>query len=108
MGGRWMEEGITEFLKLLIDLAYLRNYMETMAMAALGLTSKLGTREVFSHKESVDFIFKDLHLVSQDLGQSGHAAVNPSEPDTPYTWSEPVCPLGNYQYPPLSKINIPY
>ena len=71
MGGRWMEEGITEFLKLLIDLAYLRNYMETMAMAALGLTSKLGTREVFSHKESVDFIFKDLHSVSQDLGFGG-------------------------------------
>ena len=78
MGGRWMEEGITEFLKLLLDLAYVRNYMETMAMAAvcsgsslLGLTSKLGTREVFSHKESVDFIFKDLHSVSQDLGFGG-------------------------------------
>ena len=78
MGGRWMEEGITEFLKLLLDLAYLRNYMETMAMAAvcsgsslLGLTSRLGTREVFSRKESVDFIFKDLHSVSQDLGFGG-------------------------------------
>ena len=34
----------------------------------LGLSSGLGAMEVFSCKESVDFIFKDLHSVSQDLG----------------------------------------
>ena len=62
LGWRWLEDGIGQFLQLLLDLADIRDKLKTMlavcsGRSLVGLSSGLGAREVFGCKESVDFIF---------------------------------------------------